>query len=307
MLRILVHAAALLAAVALATAASAGADGTAQASKLRDPQDGWVDVSGFLDTSYGFLPVVAPITEPAVGYGAVGALVFIDRKPPTEGQGFVRPNIAAVGGLATQNGTSGVFAAHLGTWMDGRLHTLLGLADADVNLEFFGIGASPGAGGSGLDYTVAATGGVAGGNYRIGDHPLWVGVRYAQVQTRVKLHDSRFEQSVITPGDLDLRLAGLAPSLTLDTRDNFFTPTRGWYVDLSDNVFREALGGDRDFELLSLSAMYFRPLGPSLYFGVRGAGKSSSDGTPFFLRPFVTLRGVNRSAASEPAARDSAT
>jgi hypothetical protein len=287
--RILAKLAASLVAVALASAGAA--DAAESAAKLFDAQDGWLDVSGFLDTTYGFVPVVAPITEPAVGYGAVGALVFIDRNPPAEGQGFVRPNIAAVGGLATENGTSGLFAAHLGTWMDGRLHTLLGVADADVNLEFFGLGASPGAQ-SGLDYTVTARGGVAGGSYRIGHHPLWVGLRYAQAQTQARLHDSRFEQSGVTAGDLHLRLAALAPSLTLDTRDNFFTPTRGWYVDLSDNVFREGLGSDRDFELATLSAMYFRPLGPALYFGVRGAARTSSDGTPFFLRPFVSLRGV---------------
>ena len=30
-------------------------------------EDGWFDVSGFLDEKYGFLPIVLPITEPAVG------------------------------------------------------------------------------------------------------------------------------------------------------------------------------------------------------------------------------------------------
>ena len=38
--------------------------------------------------------------------------------------------------------------------------------------------------------------------------------------------------------------------------------------------------------------MYFRPLGRSLFFGVRGSAKASTDGAPFFLRPYVALRGV---------------
>jgi outer membrane translocation and assembly module TamA len=75
-------------------------------------------------------------------------------------------------------------------------------------------------------------------------------------------------------------------------RDNFFTPTDGWYVDLSVPVFREALGGDRDFETATLQAMHYRPLSRSLFFSIRGAGKVSSDGTPFYLRPFVMLRGA---------------
>ena len=129
-------------------------------------------------------------------------------------------------------------------------------------------------------------------NYRIGSHPVWLGLKYALVDTQVRLRESDVEPPGILPGDRHLRLAGLTPSITLDTRDNFFTPTRGVYLDLSVPVFRQDLGGDRDFELVTLSAMYFRPLSPSLYFAIRGAGKDSSDGTPFYLRPYVSLRGV---------------
>jgi len=117
-------------------------------------------------------------------------------------------------------------------------------------------------------------------------------LRYAQVSTHVTLNDGNFESGQIPARDQDLRLAALTPSLTLDTRDSFFTPTRGWYVDLSAPLFREALGGDRDFELLNLSAQYFHPLNSSLYLGARGGAKDSSSGTPFYLRPFVMLRGV---------------
>ena len=93
--------------------AAGGGDGEPAASRLVDPQDGWLDVSGFLDSVYGFVPVIVPITEPAVGYGAAGALVFIDRKPPDSEGRYQRPNITAVGGLRTENGTHGVFAGHL--------------------------------------------------------------------------------------------------------------------------------------------------------------------------------------------------
>jgi hypothetical protein len=38
--------------------------------------------------------------------------------------------------------------------------------------------------------------------------------------------------------------------------------------------------------------MHYRPLSRSLFLAVRGTARSSSDGTPFYLRPFVSLRGV---------------
>ena len=259
----------------LGTAALQAADGddkkdAAPAARFFDASDGWFDVSGFLDTAYGFVPIVAPITEPAVGYGAAGALVFIDRNVPGQGQPHARPNIAVAGGLATENGTRGLFAGHLGNWLDGRLRTLVAVADADANLEFFGLGGDRRPGGSGLGYTVSARGGVAGANYRLGDTQLWIGLRYALASTRVSLTALGAGLPGIPDSDRDLKLAGLTPSITLDTRDNFFTPTRGSYLDLSVPVFRAALGGDRDFEKAALTAMHFEPLGRTLFFGVRG-------------------------------------
>lgn len=260
--------------------------------ELTDPQDGWLDASEFLDTAYGFIPVIAPITEPAVGYGAVGALVFIDRHPAGEQQQFVRPNITVAGGLATENGTRGAFAGHLGTWQDGRLRTMVALADMDLNLEFFGLGGQRNPGDVSLGYTVAARGGVAGGSYRVGDSQFWLGLRFIQASTHVTFDASSIGLPGISPEDLDLRLAALTPSVTLDRRNNFFTPTQGWYVDLSVPIYREAWGSDRDFETATLTAMYYQPWSESLFFSVRGGARTSSDGTPFYLRPYVWLRGV---------------
>ena len=44
-------------------------------SPFRDPEDGAFDLSGWLASRTGMIPVPVPITEPAVGYGAALALV----------------------------------------------------------------------------------------------------------------------------------------------------------------------------------------------------------------------------------------
>jgi hypothetical protein len=41
-----------------------------EAKEAPKNDDGWPDISNFLDSKFGFLPIVRPITEPAVGYGA---------------------------------------------------------------------------------------------------------------------------------------------------------------------------------------------------------------------------------------------
>ena len=64
--------------VTLVAAAPAAAV-PAKQSKLRSAEDGMLDVSGFLGEVYGFVPIVTIITEPAVGYGLGGGLLFVDK------------------------------------------------------------------------------------------------------------------------------------------------------------------------------------------------------------------------------------
>ena len=230
------------------------------------------------------MPLVSPITEPAVGYNAAAALVFIDRQTSGAQQRNQRPNIAAIGGAATENGTRGLFAGHLGTWRDGKLRTMAAVADADVNLDFFGLGGDRRPGDAPLGYAMRARGGVVGGSYRLGETSLWLGLRYALAKTEISFDQLGVALPGVTRDDRDLRLAGLNPSLTLDLRDNFFTPTDGWYADVSLPVFREWLvaivttrnGADRDA---------LQPLTRSVFLSIRASGKSSSDGTIFTFAP----------------------
>lgn len=281
-----------MAAIAVAAAAAAADTTTTGSARFTDAEDGWFDLGGFLDTAYGFVPVAMPITEPAVGYGAAAALVFIDRREGAAAKADMRPNITAVGGLITENDSQGLAAGHLGTWLDGRLRTQAGIADIDLNLEFFGLGSGSDPGNDPLDYGIEARGGTAGASYRWGDSRLWFGARYALVNTTVEFGAPGLGLAPIDPADRDLRLGVLTPSLTLDHRDNFFTPVRGWYVDVSVPLFRAAFGSDRDFETMALTGIWYRPVAPDWFFALRGTARTSTDGTPFFLRPYVKLRGV---------------
>jgi hypothetical protein len=115
-------------------------DTTTSPSRFRSAEDGWLDVSGFLDEKYGFLPVVIPITEPAVGYGAFAGLSFIS-KPLSEARaGFGRPNITVVGSLGTENGSWGLAVGDVRHWLEDRLQTQVGFTYLSANLDFHGIG-----------------------------------------------------------------------------------------------------------------------------------------------------------------------
>jgi len=251
---------------ALAQERGAGSDanqqglaGTNAPSKFRSAEDGWLDISGFLDADFGFLPVVLPISEPAVGYGAAAGPAFLSKSP-----GASRPNVTAVGGLGTQNGTWGVVAADSRYWLDGKLQTLVGAAYASVNLDYYGIGENRTLAEHPLSYNLEPKGGLVQAKYRIGDSDFWAGLSYAFFSTKVS-----FETSTDTSNLPELHgesnVGGVGPSVSFDTRDNIFTPTRGTYAEVLAGLGSQAFGGDGEFQRVQLLAMQYVPLLPRLF------------------------------------------
>lgn len=261
-------------------------------SKFRSPEDGWLDVSAFLDEKWGFVPLLVPITEPAVGYGGALGLMFIG-KPSEEGRaGFNRPSLTAAMGLLTENGTWGGGAADLRQWMDDRLQTLVVALHASVNLDFHGIGSSGELADHPLAYNLQPTGGLVRAKYRLWrSSRVWAGLGYQLAEAEVS-----FDAPPETPGlpafDGTTRLGGLTPSLTYDSRDSIFTPGRGTYVEASASFYGRALGGEDSFERAALVAMHFVPFGARWALGVRGDLDLSFGDVPFYLRPYVSLRGA---------------
>ena len=267
------------------------ADATPAPSKFFSPDDGWFDVSGFLDEKYGFLPVAIPITEPAVGYGAAVGLTFLSKPLGEARAGFGRPDITLVGALGTENGSWGLMAGDVRHWFDDRLQTQIGIMHLSVNLDFHGIGDSRLLDDHPLRYTLEPTGGVVRAKYRLGDSAAWAGLGYAFASTRVT-----FDAPAGTPGLPDFhrttRVGGLTPSFTYDTRDSLFTPLRGTFVEALVGVFSPALGGDDEFQRAQLTAIQYVPLIATLYLGVRVDASATFGDAPFYMRPFISLRGA---------------
>jgi surface antigen Omp85-like protein len=271
--------------------ATPAAPATGQASKTRSPEDGAFDIGGFLDETYGFVPLLVPITEPAVGYGAAGGLVFIDRTPGTTFGGPERPNMTAVGGLATENGTRGLMAADLRHWRDNRIQTVVGVIDASVNLDFFGIGKDNVLNDHPRSYNLEPLGGGVRARYRFGDSHVWGGMTYALADTKVTF-DEDAALAGLAGQEGDSRVGGLVPSISYDSRDNIFTPGRGIYFDGSAGFFSPVLGGDDTFQRVGLSYIQYWALRPRVTLGVRGGATFTFGETPFYMLPYVSLRGA---------------
>jgi hypothetical protein len=260
-------------------------------SRFFDAEDGMFDVSSFLEDPRGFLPVPIVVTEPAVGYGGGGVGMFLRPRREAGSEGFARPNISAIGALATENGTWAALAGDSSRWLDGRLRTLAGGGTGDVNLDFFGFGSDPDDANRAVRYSLRFTGAVAQANWQLQPRSPWAaGVRYVYANVDPSLRDEP-----IFPGLADrVRVTVSAPTAILeyDTRDNVFTPTRGVYAESAYLVSREGLGATTDFERFDQIVMGWQALPHDVTLGARVNYARASGGTPFFLRPYIALRGV---------------
>ncbi len=170
-----------------------------------------------------------------------------------------------------------------------------------MNLDFFGVGKGP-LNGAPLGYNVEALVGIIEARYRIARLPFHAGLRYGHGHMKVSFDEGLLPPGV-TPAELDTNLSGLTPVLIYDTRDNIFMPTKGLYVEAGTGLYSQALGGDADFQSPTLTALAYVPLAKTLTLEVKAEAMLSFGDTPFYLRPGISLRGVEaRRYLSEHAA-----
>ena len=274
-----------------AAPAAAAAEPPPAASRFRDPEDGKIDLSRFLATPRNFLPIPLVVTEPAVGYGGGLAGMFIRPRKAAGGEGYARPNMSIVGGIATENGTWAAFAADSSHWLDERVQSLAGGGTGEINLDFFGLGDSSESLDEPVRYTIDFSLALVQGSWKVKPKSPWsIGLRYVYSQVEPTLRDE--PQFPGLANSTDMKISAPAGVLEYDSRNNLFTPTSGMFAESVYLASREELGATEDFERFQQVVMGWLPITDRWTLGLRGDYQWASDGTPFFLRPYIKLRGV---------------
>jgi hypothetical protein len=260
-------------------------------SSFRDPKDGQIDLSAFLAQPRAFLPIPLIVTEPAVGYGGGLAAMFVRPGKQAGTEGFAKPNMSIVGGIATENGTWAAFAGDSSHWFEDRVQTLAAGGGGRINLDFYGLGDTAASLDEPVRYSLDFSLALLQGDWKPKPKSPWsIGLRYVYSQVKPKLRDEpRF------PGladSVDMKISAPAAVLEFDSRNNLFTPTRGMFAESVYLASREELGATEQFERFQQVIMGWTPLSENVTLGLRGDYQWSSDGTPFFLRPYIKLRGV---------------
>jgi len=278
--------------VSLALGAPSDARAAGWLDAVKDPDDGQLDLSDWLLDQKGFLPVPIIITEPAVGFGAGVVAAFFRESireaasHKSEDGRLTPPDIYAIGGAATENGTWMGLGGGKVSFEEGRYRWRGGISRMSVNLDFFGIGGQ----GRPLSYNLDGWVSMQEGMLRLGQSDVWLVGRWNYLDLK-----NRFGvEGVPALSNLEraTRESGLGLLVEVDTRDNIFTPSRGWTGSLDATFYDPDWGGDTRFQSYRGHAFMYFPVGREFVVAGRVDGRAAEGRVPFYMLPFVDLRGV---------------
>ena len=250
-----------------------------KAKIFRDSIDNAIDLSNFLTKKKGVLPIVVPITEPAVGYGAiVGGLYFVPKSDPR-----LRPDIAAAAVGLTSNGTWLAGGGYVGFWKKDKIRYRGVAGYGDVKLNYYVTGNEA------VEINMDAFLFLQQLNFRLGKSDFFVGVKYQLTKITIPIFEG---SDFIDPADLESLNSGVSFITEFDNLDNFLSPTKGVRVHLSYDQNLEALGSTKTWGRLNFFAHLYFPVNTIWTPAFRLESKLVTEETPFYARPFVYLRGV---------------
>jgi hypothetical protein len=266
-----------------------------------DTTDNALDASKWLSTVTGFVPLLMPITEPAVGYGlGVGGVFFHPneyRAAVKEGKLNSRvgelisptpPSISGLGGFYTDNGSWAAGLGHLSIFKRDRIRYKVGLGGGSINLDYYGKGIFEERSRRFNTRTLGITNEVV---FRLFDTDWWAGVGYSFAILKIDF-EKRFEWIGEDLTHKETRNGALLPSIAYDNRDNIFTPNKGirWYLQYG--YHDKWLGGTETYHSLNTYIFGYLPLAPGHVSAIRIDSRSVFGDPTFIYRPFLVMRGL---------------
>ena len=260
--------------------------------KFKSEEDGAVDMSEFLNSTTGFLPVPIIITEPAVGLGGGIALGYFHKRKGEQGDRpkGLSPTVSFGAGAYTSNGTWLVGGGHQGSYKEDRWRYLGALAYLSANLTFYGGGIDPLDGE--FDFNMKGFFTIQEVLYRIKKEiPFFMGLNYTYFNNTIS-----FETGLDIPElerlELETSIGGINAAFLYDGRNNTLTPTKGFYSMMEIGTFNEALGGDTNFGNFDSRSYLYAPVSETVFSGYRLNVSSNWGDVPFWSLPYISLRGI---------------
>ena len=236
-----------------------------------------------------FVIAPIPIINPTVGNGlalGIGYLYHLDKDDRAS-----PPSITGVGGFRTSNGTRGGVIAQKFVLKQNKYRLLLVGGRANIHYNFFGIGAEAGDLGVSIPIEVTGKGFLIDASMRVFRKNWFAGVRYYVMRSTVNVDRSAVTSS--GPGlfpdrpqipeiDLNLRTAGLGPTLEYDSRSDSFYPRAGDQFRFQASFHGRAVAGRRVYETYSTFYNRYYSLSPRQVLAGHVAGCYATGSVPFY-------------------------
>jgi hypothetical protein len=275
--------------------------GQAQNSKkpisLKDSVDKAFDLSDFIIDANGFVPVPFIITDRSLGgFGAALIPVFIKKRPPyvdsIKGRTIVTsvaPDIT--GGLAayTANNTWALAAFRSGNFIKSRIKYAIGGGYALVNMSFYRD--FPQLGEKEFKLSIKTIPGLLQATKRIGMSRWFAGGKYMFLKSDITYAGDTLLSSLAKSFEFSSLVSQLGLIVDYDNRDNVFTPDVGLKFRTEFNWSDNIIGSDFDYWRINSYGYLYRPLGQRFTAALRLEGQQSIGDAPFFLLPYIAMRG----------------
>jgi len=257
---------------------------------FKDTLDNAFDISHYMYNLHGFLPIPSPITEPAVGFGAALATVYFLPKKE-DSKKYQMPDIAALVGGVTENGTWFAGAAYLGFWNKDKIRYRGIVGYGNVELQYYGKG-NKFLNNNPLNFSLQSTFILQQAMFRIGNSSFMLGGKYIFTKTQVEL----FKESDIewiNPQYLELSNSGLGIIAEYENYDNILSPNKGIRINLNYFQSLKIMGGDINFGRNTFFIHYYQPLfSKKIISAFRIESQLATGNTPFYMNPFIYARGI---------------
>lgn len=230
------------------------------------------------------LPFIIPITEPAIGYGAIaGGLLFIPKEDESQQSDMI---VAAGGG--TNNGTWFAGGGYFGFWKDDTIRYVGYMGGGKVTMKFYGL-ADLGFGKPvSFDQRIFLF--VQQVEFRLGESNFFLGGKYQLSRVSVP-HNFEYD-FFIDLKDYKITNSGVSFIAEYDNLNDFLSPTNGTKVYFSYDQNLEFLGSQRDWGMVKFYAHLYHRANDTWVPSLRLDSKLSTGNPPFYAFPYVELRGV---------------